>query len=547
MSREQANQLVKDGISAAKAGDRDQCRRLLEEAVALDRQNEMAWLWLGGVQDPKDGIACLHKVLEINPANDRAKQGLRSSHLKVALAALDQDKKDEAILHFNEVLKLDPKHDSAWTNLVRLAGSPIEELRILERLAEVAPDHELVQGLDEKRFDIGMAIESNGDSVQARELFEEVLKYDPQNDKALFRMALLADNPRDAVAHLEKVLQANPDHPVAFDLMQDKRFQAGVAEATAGNLPQARAYFQQVLDQDATHEQAMVRLARLAENEREASKIWRRVLKLNPTNEEAQEALLQIDSGGGPTPWHCPLCGHAQAQPVEQCPTCGAYLVLENGEALVHNAKLNVPQMERAIEHYSKLLMLSEDALTHQYLMLAHANLRQFDQAMEHAEAAMRLKPLEQNARNHVNKLNQIVRIVHASLEQTRRASAKHVLVVDDSPTVRQLAQTTLEKQGFRVTTAGDGAEAVNSIKTEGAPDLILLDLTIPGTNGYELCKYFRQFPATQKAPIVLLSGRDSIVDKIRGRLAGSSGFMTKPFQADSLVELAQKHCKVSA
>lgn len=110
------------------------------------------------------------------------------------------------------------------------------------------------------------------------------------------------------------------------------------------------------------------------------------------------------------------------------------------------------------------------------------------------------------------------------------------VLVVDDSPTVRKIVQLTLQRERIRVVTAGDGLTALAAVADE-QPDLILLDIMLPRMDGYNICQVIRKNMAYRDLPIIMLSGKDGLFDKMRGKLAGSTEYMTKPFDS---VELAQ-------
>lgn len=115
------------------------------------------------------------------------------------------------------------------------------------------------------------------------------------------------------------------------------------------------------------------------------------------------------------------------------------------------------------------------------------------------------------------------------------------VMVVDDSPTVRKLVSLTLERRGYRVISAFDGVAAIKEL---GAcrPDLILLDINMPRLDGYRLCKLIKKHEATQTIPVVMLSGKDGMFDKLRGRLVGCSDYITKPFEADALTHKVAKY-----
>src|SRR5205085_9209348 len=114
--------------------------------------------------------------------------------------------------------------------------------------------------------------------------------------------------------------------------------------------------------------------------------------------------------------------------------------------------------------------------------------------------------------------------------QQRGRGRRKTILVVDDSPTIRKLVTLTVERRGYATRTAGTGFEAIDVIRDHGVPDLILLDITMPGMDGYQLCKLLRQNADTTNIPIIMLSGRDGFFSKVRGRMAGSTEYVTKPF-----------------
>jgi twitching motility two-component system response regulator PilG len=115
------------------------------------------------------------------------------------------------------------------------------------------------------------------------------------------------------------------------------------------------------------------------------------------------------------------------------------------------------------------------------------------------------------------------------------------VLAVDDSSTVRKLVSISLERHGFRVQTAADGMHALAKL-SEDAPDLILLDITMPRMDGYQVCKVIKQNPFTKHIPVVMLSGKDGFFDKVKGRLAGATDYITKPFPEDKLAKTVAKY-----
>jgi twitching motility two-component system response regulator PilG len=120
------------------------------------------------------------------------------------------------------------------------------------------------------------------------------------------------------------------------------------------------------------------------------------------------------------------------------------------------------------------------------------------------------------------------------------------VLVVDDSPTVRKIVQLTLQREHMQVVTAADGLSALAAV-ADASPDLILLDIMLPRMDGYNICQVIRKNLAYRDLPIIMLSGKDGIFDKMRGRLAGSSDYITKPFDSSDLVQTIKRYLSAPA
>ncbi len=115
------------------------------------------------------------------------------------------------------------------------------------------------------------------------------------------------------------------------------------------------------------------------------------------------------------------------------------------------------------------------------------------------------------------------------------------VLVVDDSPTVRKIVQMALQREHIRVITASDGLSALTSVADE-VPAVILLDIQLPRMDGYHICQIIRKNLQFRQIPIIMLSGKDGLFDKMRGRLSGSTEYLTKPFDSVELVQTVKKH-----
>jgi twitching motility two-component system response regulator PilG len=115
------------------------------------------------------------------------------------------------------------------------------------------------------------------------------------------------------------------------------------------------------------------------------------------------------------------------------------------------------------------------------------------------------------------------------------------VMVIDDSKTIRRSAETLLKKVGCDVVTATDGFEALAKI-TEHNPDIIFVDIMMPRLDGYQTCALIKNNRTFKSTPVIMLSSKDSIFDRARGRIVGSEEYLTKPFSKEDLIGAITSH-----
>ena len=119
----------------------------------------------------------------------------------------------------------------------------------------------------------------------------------------------------------------------------------------------------------------------------------------------------------------------------------------------------------------------------------------------------------------------------------SRKGAAK-VLVVDDSATIRRSAEVFLRQGGYEVMLAEDGFAALSKIASQ-RPDLVFCDVMMPRLNGYQTCTILKQSADFANIPVVMLSSKDGIFDKARGKIAGAATYLTKPFGKQDLLDAA--------
>ena len=119
------------------------------------------------------------------------------------------------------------------------------------------------------------------------------------------------------------------------------------------------------------------------------------------------------------------------------------------------------------------------------------------------------------------------------------------ILIVDDSPTILRVIDLAIKDTGWEAYHAKDGLSALKLTK-ELEPDLILLDVMLPVYNGYQVCKLLKTNPKFKSTPIIMLTAKSSVLDRIKGRLANADMYLTKPFSQAELIEACSKFLRRS-
>jgi twitching motility two-component system response regulator PilG len=120
-------------------------------------------------------------------------------------------------------------------------------------------------------------------------------------------------------------------------------------------------------------------------------------------------------------------------------------------------------------------------------------------------------------------------------------ANPTKVLVIDDSNTIRRSAELFLRQAGYEVILAEDGFDALAKI-SDHQPQVIFVDIMMPRLDGYQTCALIKQNPQLKVTPVIMLSSKDGVFDRARGRLAGSDRYLTKPFTKDELLNAIRNH-----
>ena len=115
------------------------------------------------------------------------------------------------------------------------------------------------------------------------------------------------------------------------------------------------------------------------------------------------------------------------------------------------------------------------------------------------------------------------------------------VMVIDDSKTIRRTAETLLSKVGCDVVTAVDGFDALAKI-ADTEPSIIFVDIMMPRLDGYQTCALIKNNSVLKQTPVIMLSSKDGLFDRAKGRIVGSDQYLTKPFSKDELLTAIRDH-----
>jgi len=398
----------------------------------------------------------------------------------------------------------------------------------------------------------GIAAVNSGDRSTAYSLFQRAADNEPDNEQAWLWLASVTDHPADQIAHLRRVLELNPAQKQADTNLKRLLLSEGISVAKAGDKAQAKDLLRELVRLDPKNEMGWLWLASVSTTVEDTVHHLNRVLEINKQNEHAITWLKRLQPllEKSATKHECPLCQTALEENSERCPTCRSVLTLADLTAIIENPSADWQLILKGVNHYQGLPADKLDFTVHFNLALAYLNLKQWGKGIAHLQMAGQMRP-EDGALQ--TKINQLSAWHQPQARQNGASSNGHaaskaspdrrtILAIDDSPTVRKIVSMTLEKHGHRVITVADGIEALAKLN-ELVPDMVLLDITMPNLDGYQVCKIIKSKDTTKHLPVVMLSGKDGFFDKVRGRLSGATDYITKPFEPATLVEAIKKHC----
>lgn len=249
----------------------------------------------------------------------------------------------------------------------------------------------------------------------------------------------------------------------------------------------------------------------------------------------------------------CPFCWMPVKEKDSKCPHClGNFFIDPTFFKKVGKAKIDI--IDKAINRYNQALQEgvanSTKVYLHFYLAMAYLNREYYQEGLEQLQEIATLAPknralLQQGflLKQHMKSTGLISASDQQANSQDLPLTNAKILVVEDSMVTRKVIARTLVASGYEVIEAKDADEALNDIEAKN-PNLILLDIILPGRSGYEILAEIKTMPKLAKVPVIMLTSRDSLFDKIKGKVSDADEYLTKPFQPDELLMIVKKYLK---
>lgn len=327
------------------------------------------------------------------------------------------------------------------------------------------------------------------------------------------------------------------------------------------HLQKAQKIFLKIVSRDAKNMRAWLWLSRTVSNMKQLRIALTKAYKLEPKDLDVARDIRMFSAAakmGLEQIRRCPFCYAPIPVKAADCHFCGATLVL-NAETLLRiEEKANRSELRLALDRFEEVLVRELNISVLFYAALACLHLGELDAALEYFEQQQRcvqcVKPEKSSYTATVERILAFVAsrrsVEEFDNEPGREAQTpvepegpaqKKVLVVEDSPTTRRVIKMTLLRNDFNVIEAEDGVEALTKINDE-QPDLILLDVMLPKLDGYGILSVLKQNSVQKKVPVIMLTSKDGLKDRIKGRFSSASAYLTKPFNPDVLIEKVNQY-----
>ncbi len=583
-----AKTFVRRGVEASNDVNKDFARQCFLQAVSHDNQNAEAWQSLAEISEShEEKISHWQRVLNINPENTAAQDALAATKnravetmLQKANRAAISGEREAAREQLQEVFKITPELVEAWILKSYLADSFSEKITCFEKVLTLDPENAMAMSglaslhammaktefrkaeqaamIAQLKEDLAAEEDAvlDAESIESAERDEEAnsptqeLEFPPDlppfgyfGGDSVDAAAISADEAAEFPADTET--NADDDN---FYTEPEQIFPAVVFEEnSAGEFPAESNSVNFNLTEESSHA-PVEPVNNEYMNNFEPIEAASFEADYSPQTEifsaaEVEHFFTENTSKISAEAVKCPFCNADNEPNAFVCGSCRTILTLSDLEMLLAHTEADREILQEAVERMETEKaerFYNADQL--RTLAIGQINLKNLRQGIASLQKAAQLNPNDVMLGSQVN----FLKIRMSEIEQQESANSqmikgKTILVADDSATVRKLISSKLEKSGHQVICAVDGVDALEKLK-EFVPDLVLLDIMMPQLDGYQVCKIIRTNELTKDIPIVMISGKDGFFDKVRGRMAGTSGYITKPFGPETLMRTVEAY-----
>jgi twitching motility two-component system response regulator PilG len=525
---------------------------------------ESAWMLMAETSEDEDHkMDCYARVLDVNAENHEAAAAVEAITSKRAKAVLDNARaaavggdRGLALSMLDEFVQNNSGSADAWLLKSHLSESLSDKIEALEKALEIEPGNAAARsGLEYLSLTFGPSQQSAPVETKSEEPTEAAsasyvpASLDTFQQEQVDSAVEFASRPTEESIRLDEspslVSQWSDDGQLSVVRMDGPTAdQQEMEYAQLAGDYFAMANSNESVDAGSEHVNAVADELEDSFGLDNGANPFEPEAPASPFDLAAEHAEPQAyDQVFAPSTLGCVFCGAANEAQAFQCYSCLSTLTLSDLEGLLSGTDADVEVLQHAVtsmEAEWNLREFSEEEFT--WLAIGHLNLGNFESGLRYLQEASRLNPNNVILTGQVNTLAiRINEIRQQNETHVAVPKGKTILVVDDSATVRKLIAGKLEKSGHNVICAIDGVEALARID-EGMPDLVLLDITMPRMDGYEVCKQIRANPLGKDLPVVMISGKDGFFDKVRGRMAGTTGYVTKPFGPETLMKALETY-----
>lgn len=530
------------GARAFEENQTDFARQCFRQSITLEAENETALFGLARAADSDaERNEIFERILTFSPENETALNALSEAKsrtverlLSKATAEAFAGDYDSAEDTLEAIFDETPDSEDAWLLKVFLAASFDEKNECWEEVLRINPENELARAGTAYMRSLKLKLVS----PLEKEIQEKLALSDAEESNFFVKETLIENTIDLAKIYAEYSSVEAEDLSTAATSDDSETFEISVddEEDLSG------CY-------EIVEENSLTDSMSAAEAE-DADEMQSKNYKENPMSEEtlfsASGEVEGVENNVDEKAAHtiaCPFCSRENESQVFVCPSCSAVLTLSDLEMLLAHSDANQEIVRQAVERMEAEMEFSEYGANElKFLGVGQINLKHFRRGFSYLQQAVQTNPNDVVLSAQVNAL--AIRLAEIEEQASIHSSMpknKTILVVDDSATVRKLISGKLEKSGHAVLCAVDGMDAMEKIEAN-VPDLILLDITMPRMDGYTVCKMIRTNERTKDIPVVMISGKDGFFDKVRGRMAGTTGYITKPFGPETLMKTVESY-----